>query len=169
MQVDRTLPQHLRRTLVRGLAAAPERRFPDMDALLRELVRDRAPRAPLRYLALGTGCSALVGLALWLARPADEPPPAPPPAPADACARDPASCVAAAPDPRVEALSGQLELARGLLRDARPREALELLTALADTSRATLGHDHDLCHVIERERLALAGQLARPGARDAPP
>ena len=169
VQVDRTLPQHLRRTLVRGLAAAPERRFPDMDALLRELVRDRAPRATLRYLALGTGSAALVGLALWLARPADEPPPAPPPAPADACARDPASCVAAAPDPRVEALSGQLELARGLLRDARPHEALELLTALADTSRATLGHDHDLCHVIERERLALAGQLARPGARDAPP
>ena len=168
VQVDRALPPHLRRTLVRGLAAAPERRFPDMDALLRELVRDAAPRAPTRYLALGTGTIALLGLALWLARPAPAPPPLPPPTPADACAQDPTRCLARAPDPRVEALAGQLELARGLLRDARPTESLELLTALADAARATLGHDHELCRVIERERLALADQLARPGALTSP-
>jgi hypothetical protein len=109
----------------------------------------------------------LVGLSLvWLARPAGEAPPRPSPAPADACARDPARC---APDPRVEALAGQLELARGLLRDARPKEALELLTALADAARATLGHDHELCRVIERERLALADRARRRSPAPSPP
>ena len=166
-QVDRTLPAHLRRTIVRGLAAAPERRFPDMDALLAELVLDQPPPPPRKYLAFGTGSAVLVGLSLvWLARPAGEVPPRPSPAPADACARDPARC---APDPRVEALAGQLELARGLLRDARPKEALQLLTALADAARATLGHDHPLCSVIERERLALATDLTRRSTRDTGP
>jgi len=167
----RAVPPHLSRAVDRGLAAAPERRFPDMDALLRELVRDPVPRGARRYLALGTGLfglASLVALPVWLGRPASDAPPAPSaPAPA-ACALGPGRCPAPAIDARAEALRGQLELARALRRDHRPTQALELLTALADAARDALGAGHELHRVIKRERDALADELQRPPpARDA--
>ena len=163
----RAVPPHLRRAVDRGLAAAPERRFPDMDALLRELVRDPVPRGARHYLALGTGLSALaslVALSVWLARPGSDAAPAPSTTPADACARDPGRCTTQTADARVEALSDQLELARALRRDRRPTQALELLAALADAAREALGAGHELHRVIERERDALADELQRPAA-----
>jgi tetratricopeptide (TPR) repeat protein/predicted Ser/Thr protein kinase len=56
------VPRRLRRALVRGLAPAPERRFPSMDALLAELSRD--PAATARRLAIATvvAASAAIGL-----------------------------------------------------------------------------------------------------------
>ncbi|MBK7830107.1 protein kinase [Nannocystis sp.] len=166
----RAVPPHLRRAVDRGLAAAPERRFPDMDAMLRELVRDPVPRGARHYLALGTGLSALaslLALSVWLARPSSDAAPAPSSpstTPAHACAQGSAGCAQPAADARVEALSSQLELARALRRDRRPTQALELLSALADAARDALGAGHELHRVIERERDALTHELQPPPA-----
>jgi len=74
----------------------------------------------------------------------------------DTCARDPARCAA-----RVDALQGQLKLARDLRDQGRGAQALQLLTALTDTARTTLGPDHPLGREAERERAALTATLAR--------
>lgn len=156
---SRRFPPHLRRTVQRGLSAAPEGRFPDMDALLAELIRDPPPGNLRRNLALGAGATALVGaLAFWLVPRAPAPADLPVldlPATLDPCARDPARCAA-----RVEALQGQLQLARRLRDDGRGAEALQLLTALTDIVRGTLGPDHPLGREAESERAALAATLA---------
>ncbi|HEY0138252.1 MAG TPA: serine/threonine-protein kinase [Nannocystis sp.] len=161
---SRKFPPHLRRTVLRGLSAAPERRFADMDALLAELMRDPLRQSQRRYLFAGAGLTALAGaVALWLSPPDAEPSPAPPSqlrAPADTCARDPARCAA-----RVDALQGQLQLARDLRDEGRGAQALQLLTALADTARTTLGAGHPLSAEAERERAALAAALARSTAK----
>ena len=165
---SRKFPPHLRRTVLRGLSAAPERRFPDMDTLLAELMRDPVRQSVRRYLLAGTGLTALAGAAaLWLL------PPGQPTEQAqrndgsndrsndrstgvDTCARDPARCAA-----RVDALQGQLELARGLRDQGRGAQALQVLTALTDIARTTLGPDHPLGREAERERATLAATLAR--------
>ena len=59
----RRVPGWLHRVLVRGLAPAPEQRFPDMAALLAALTRGRA-RARLRLAALGLAGLALAALAV---------------------------------------------------------------------------------------------------------
>jgi eukaryotic-like serine/threonine-protein kinase len=151
----RKVPDHLHRAALRGLAATPERRFPDMDTLLGELRRAPSERKGLRYLALGTGLAALVGGGLWLSRPAPELPTPEPPA----IDRPPQSPGHAADPARVEALRGQLELARGLRRELRAAEALQVLTALTEAARKTLGAEHELSREAERDRLALAREL----------
>jgi len=159
---SRKFPPHLRRTVLRGLSAAPERRFPDMDTLLAELMRDPVRQSLRRYLLAGTGLTALAAAAaLWLmpGEPTgqaeraggDERGPG-----VDTCARDPARCAA-----RVDALQGQLKLARDLRDQGRGAQALQLLTALTDTARTTLGPDHPLGREAERERAALTATLAR--------
>jgi tetratricopeptide (TPR) repeat protein/predicted Ser/Thr protein kinase len=55
------VPARLRDVILRGLALAPADRFPDMDALLAELVRD--PRSRARTLAIGAVTIVLVGAA----------------------------------------------------------------------------------------------------------
>ncbi len=161
---SRRFPPHLRKTVLRGLSAAPERRFPDMDALLAELMRDPLRQSQRRYLLAGAGLTALIGAAvLWLSAPPAGPRPAEPiaeVAPVDNCARDPARCA-----DRVDALQGQLQLARDLRDEGRGAQALQLLTALADTARAALGPDHPLSSEAERERAALATALARPAPK----
>ncbi len=160
---SRKFPPHLRRTVLRGLSAAPERRFPDMDALLAELMRDPTRRVLRRNLALGTGVAAVVAaLAVWLTAPAPAPTPraiVDPPASTDSCARDPERCEA-----RVDALQSQLKLARTLRAHGRGAEALELLTALTNAVHSTLGPDHPLGREAETERAALAAVLARKPA-----
>jgi predicted Ser/Thr protein kinase len=166
---SRKVPPHLRRAVQRGLSPAPERRFPDMDALLAELVRDNDARKLGRWLALGTGACALVGAAVWLSMPAAAERADDPDNPVGTAA--PAACVGAhcanttaESDPRVEALTGQLELARALRRSGRSLEALQVLRALADAARSALGPDHALSRVAEEERAALASVLAGPSA-----
>ena len=58
---DARVPRWLRQVLVRGLAPAPEDRWPSMDALLAELRRDRAARR--RRLLGALGVAGAVGLA----------------------------------------------------------------------------------------------------------
>ena len=159
---SRKLPSHLRRAVLRGLSAAPERRFPDMEALLAELARDPGALRRGHYLVAGTGLALIAGAALWLSRPTPEPPLRERPATAEACARDPRACVKApraADDPRVEALTGQLDLARGLRRAGRDAEALQVLTALEEAARSALGPEHALCREAGQERDALAATL----------
>jgi len=63
-------PRHVRRALRRGLSADPERRHPDVEALLRELAPAPAARA-VRRAWLVTGLLAVAaGLALWAREPA---------------------------------------------------------------------------------------------------
>jgi len=59
-------PARLRRALARGLAVAPEQRWPSMDALLAELRRIIAPRAR-RWLGLGLGGGLAALGAAWYA------------------------------------------------------------------------------------------------------
>jgi hypothetical protein len=61
----RALPENVRRVLERGLTRLPERRFPDMDALLRELARDPR-RARLRWLGASGVVLAFAGALLAL-------------------------------------------------------------------------------------------------------
>jgi serine/threonine protein kinase len=160
---SRKFPPHLRKTVLRGLSAAPERRFPGMDALLAELMRDPLRKSRRRHLLAGAGIIALAGaLALWLS-PRDAEPPVEPSVqvtPLDTCARDPDRCAA-----RVDALQGQLQLARALRDEGRGAQALQLLTALADTARTTLGPNHPLGAEAERERAALAAALTPPATK----
>ncbi|HET6582484.1 MAG TPA: tetratricopeptide repeat protein, partial [Nannocystaceae bacterium] len=60
---DRRVSARMRAVLVRGLAAAPERRFPDMEALLAALARARRSRArPAIFVA---GLLAMATLLAW--------------------------------------------------------------------------------------------------------
>lgn len=60
-----SVPARLRRALLRGLASAPEDRWPSVAALLDELTRIAAPRRA-RWLVLGLGGGmALLGGGLW--------------------------------------------------------------------------------------------------------
>ena len=63
---DSRAPRHLTPVLARGLAAAPDQRFPDMHALLARLAHD--PGRVRRRWALGLGVAALVAGAALVAR-----------------------------------------------------------------------------------------------------
>ena len=62
-------------------------------------------------------------------------------------------------DLQVEALLGQLRLARMLRSGHRESEALELLRAVADAAEQTLGPGHSLSIAARGERDALATEL----------
>jgi serine/threonine protein kinase/tetratricopeptide (TPR) repeat protein len=66
---QRAMPGWLRRTLMRGLAARPEERWPDMRSLLAALADDPRVRARRWLLGLGslavTGVAAALLVALW--------------------------------------------------------------------------------------------------------
>jgi tetratricopeptide (TPR) repeat protein len=71
---DIGVPGWLHRLVVRGLSAEASRRYPDLDALLREARRDPGRRT--RRIALGVvGASAFVGVpvATWMLARADDP------------------------------------------------------------------------------------------------
>ena len=61
------LPAWLARVLARGLAAEPARRFPSMDALIRELARDR--RARWRRIGAAMAIALVAGGGAWFAAP----------------------------------------------------------------------------------------------------
>ncbi len=66
--LPRPIPPHLAQVIARGLAEAPEDRYPTMGALLAELRPPRARRGPWRALAVAAGLCAALGLggrALW--------------------------------------------------------------------------------------------------------
>ncbi len=67
------VPRHVRRALVRGLAADPAARFPTMDALLDELARD--PSVRRRQLAIASAIVAVAGggLTAWALTRGDDP------------------------------------------------------------------------------------------------
>ena len=58
--VGSSVPGWLRRVVLRGLAHDPQQRWPDMDALLRELRRDPARRRRRRLLTGGFGCGLIL-------------------------------------------------------------------------------------------------------------
>ncbi len=63
------VPVHVRRALARGLRASAEERYPSMDALLNDLIRD--PAAKTRRAMLGVTAALLVialGVGGWVAR-----------------------------------------------------------------------------------------------------
>jgi tetratricopeptide (TPR) repeat protein len=57
--------RRLLRVLVRGLAASPKRRWPDIDALLRALDRSRSGLGPTIAIAGGVAASIAVGTVVW--------------------------------------------------------------------------------------------------------
>ncbi|MCE9578122.1 MAG: serine/threonine-protein kinase [Deltaproteobacteria bacterium] len=61
------VPSHLRRALLRALRAAPDERFPSMEALLAAIADDPVARWRKRA-AIGVGALALVGLVVVLTR-----------------------------------------------------------------------------------------------------
>jgi tetratricopeptide (TPR) repeat protein/tRNA A-37 threonylcarbamoyl transferase component Bud32 len=70
----RGVPERVRRAVLRGLATEPERRWPSMDALLRELVPDERPR---RWWVLPIAGASLVSFGVLLIRSFTEPAPEP--------------------------------------------------------------------------------------------
>ncbi|WP_181233835.1 WD40 repeat domain-containing serine/threonine protein kinase [Enhygromyxa salina] len=61
-------PRWLRELLTRGLSREPGQRFPDMDALLRELARDRETRRRRRVGLAVLGAATLVAALAWTER-----------------------------------------------------------------------------------------------------
>jgi serine/threonine protein kinase len=154
----RRVPPHLRRVVLRGLSSAAGRRYPDMDALLAELGHEPTPSRTSRHLLLGAATlsltAAFVAYTMPASRPAIEastPSTAAPPA---AATRDDRQ------DVQIDALFGQLNLARMLRRSDRRSEALELLRAVTDAAEQTLGFTHALSVEARLERDELAQALA---------
>ena len=157
MASARRVPVHLRRVVLRGLSAAPERRFPDMDALLADLGHEPPKPRVLKYMLFGTALTGAIAAGVALTRPAATPPPPARSAPAEP---DPGP-TADRTDLQVEALRGQLTLARALRRSERRSEALQVLSAVADAARKALGPGHPLSRDAQAEHDALAAELAR--------
>lgn len=67
--LPRSVPRHLRRAVARGMALAPEARFPSMHALVRALA---PPPRTTRWALAGAGLGALAALTWW--RPGAAPP-----------------------------------------------------------------------------------------------
>jgi tetratricopeptide (TPR) repeat protein len=122
---------HVRRALRRGLDADPSRRWPDMNALLREL--DRAPLRPVRVAVAGALVSCAAVALSWLAWP--EAPP-----------RASESVVAIAVEPdaqlpvgvraRVAEVREELTRVRPLWEELQLGEAQQLSARLLDEARA---------------------------------
>jgi len=155
----RRVPPHVRRVVLRGLSSAPGRRYPDMDVLLAELAHEPAPapsRMP-RHLLLGAAALGLTAALVVYSMPAAGPALAASaptePTPSSTPARD-------RQDLQVDALLGQLRLARMLRRSDRRSEALDLLRAVTDAAEQTLGRDHGLSIEARSERDQLANELA---------
>jgi serine/threonine protein kinase len=127
LPANRRIPPHVARAINRGLSPDPERRFPDMDALLAELARD-PPGSPVRkFLALGTVALALVGVAWYLTA-----------EPADACrSSSDSGCLE-------QRLRDQLDRADALAQADDRHQALALARAVADTAERSLGPTHPL-------------------------
>ena len=151
----RRVPPHLRRVVLRGLAGTPGRRYPDMDVLLAELAHEPAPSRAPRYLLLGAAALGLT--AATVAFNLSSSPPAASVVPA--VEATPAALAPDRQDLQVEALLGQLRLARMLRSGHRESEALELLRAVADAAEQTLGPGHSLSIAARGERDALATEL----------
>ena len=66
----RRVPRWLRRVIERGLAVAPEQRWPSMQEFLAQLSRGQR-RAQLRLAGVGLAVAGLVGLGVWVAQRAD--------------------------------------------------------------------------------------------------
>ncbi len=127
------VPLAVRQVIGRGLARAPDDRFPDMHALVGALVQTRTPTAPAgggwRRFALGAlaggGALAIVA-AVWLSQQDDDapapeiapPPPTPPQPIAPAVRAPPASNDAPTPAPIEAAVPGSTDLADGPTRPA---------------------------------------------------
>ncbi len=150
----REIPRHVRMALLRGLAATPDRRFPDMDSLLAVLSQPAPTRKPWRR-ALGAGtATACLGLTVWWWWPMPSPAPAPV---SDVCTVDPSRCTHKE-DPRAQALQSQLELARSLRHSGRTHEAQALLKATAAAAQTALSAEHPLRRELDREQAELAVQ-----------
>ncbi len=154
----RRVPPHVRRIVLRGLSSAPARRYPDMDVLLAELAHEPAPSRMPRHLLLAAAALGLTAASVVYSMPAATPAlaasgPTDPTTPAPTPALD-------RQDLQVDALLGQLRLARMLRRSDRRSEALDLLRAVTDAAEQTLGRDHELSIEARSERDELASELA---------
>ena len=153
---QRRCPVHVASAINRGLNPDPERRFPDMDALLAELSRSEA-RSPARKL-LVLAAAAVAALVAWrLAAPAPADPPRPPPAPACAEQGDEAC--------RVERLRAMLDRAETLAHQHQKDQALALAREVVAAAERELGKHHPLT-LEARDRhdilATLTAETARP-------
>jgi serine/threonine protein kinase len=154
----RRVPPHLRRVVLRGLSSLPGRRYPDMDVLLAELAHEPRPSRAPRHLLLGAVTLGLTAASVAYSMPEARPTPgavAPsePPSPMPSPALD-------RQDLQIDALLGQMRLARMLRRSDRPGEALDLLRAVTDAAEQSLGPTHPLSVDARDERDELANELA---------
>jgi hypothetical protein len=129
---QRRCPPHIASAINRGLNPDPERRFPDMDALLAELARSTDRPPVLKYMALGTAALALTALAWRLVAPAASTPP-------------PATCDHADSDLcREHQLRAQLDEAETLALNGQKDRALALAREVVATAERDLGKHHKL-------------------------
>ncbi len=157
LSAARRVPAHLRRVVLRGLSSVPGRRYPDMDLLLAELAHEPAASRTPRYLLLGAAALGLTAATVAFSLPSSAPAlvvstPAEPASPT--LERQPGR-----KDLQIDALEGQLRLARMLRGSDREIEALELLRAVADTAEQTLGLAHSLSAAARGEHDTLAAEL----------
>jgi eukaryotic-like serine/threonine-protein kinase len=139
----RKCPPHVGTAINRGLNPDPERRFPDMEALLAELSRD-PPRSRARKLVIaGAAAAVLIGVAWRLTHRRDTTSPT--------CAADDPGCLE-------QRLRAQLDAADALATDDR-HQALALARAVADTAERSLGPDHPLAREARDRRDTLAALM----------
>ncbi len=130
---QRRCPPHIASAINRGLNPDPERRFPDMDALLAELARSSDRPPVLKYLALGTAALALTVIA-WRLTSA----PAVQPAQTTTCEQpDSEPC-------REHQLRAQLDEAETLALNGQKDRALALAREVVATAERELGPQHKL-------------------------
>ncbi|MFY0533662.1 tetratricopeptide repeat protein [Nannocystis pusilla] len=125
------VPGYLHRLLLRGLRAAPEERWPSMDALLAALVDD--PRARRRRWWIGGGLAAVTGVAIALALTGEQ---------ADRCAVGEARWAEVWPAERAEQVKAAL-LATG--RAHAGGTATRVLAALEQHGKAWTAMHREAC------------------------
>jgi len=151
------VPRRLLRALRKGLAFDPRNRWPDMPALLAELVAIRASR---RRISLAAGAVGLVGLGIAAALAVTRPAP-----PVDRCAR--------ALEPLAEAYNPRLEAQLGAVLAVEPRLQRTVVDKLRATAQAWRATHLATCHAdrevaqdatttacLDARRLELGGAVA---------
>jgi serine/threonine protein kinase len=156
---EQQAPAWIHKTVLRGMAAEAEARFPDMLALLEQLNRDPARRRRRWLFAGATSSLIAAGVAAWLLRP-------PPP---DPCVDAGDAMTATWSDDRRAALASWL--AEGPAEPWREQAAQRLLEGLDNRAMEWMASDRTICtdRVAKRatDRLVAARELCLEQQRQA--